>query len=87
MPIVLSPGEIRSLDVHLTLLPIETARLYGFVHRAFIYTPIVGATVTLIGDATFQGTTDADAHYDIPDIIPGTYTVEFSHPDYEPLVI
>lgn len=87
MPITLSPGEQKSLDVPLTPLPIEAARLYGFVHEAVIYTPIVGATVTLVGNATYQGTTGTDGYYDIPNIEPGTYTVEVSHPDYETAVI
>lgn len=87
MPIVLSPGEQKSLDVHLTPLPIESARLYGFVHEAIIFTPIIGATVTLIGAVTYQGTTDGNGYYDISDIEPGSYTVEISHPDYETLVI
>ena len=87
MPIVLGPGEQRSLDVHLTPLPEEAARLYGFVHEAVIYTPIVGATVTLVGTVTYQGITGADGYYDISPIDPGAYTVEISHPDYETLVI
>ena len=87
MPITLSPGEEKSLDVHLTRLPPEAARLYGFVRKAVIYTPIVGATVTLIGPVTYQATTGTDGYYDISPIDPGTYTVEISHPDYETLVI
>lgn len=87
MPITLSPGEQRSLDIQLTPLPIEDARLWGYVTDADTGLPIVGATVKLTGVDTYQQTTLSDGAYDIYPIIPGTYTVEVSHPDYETAVM
>ena len=87
MPIVLNPGEQRQLDVQLTPLPVESARLWGYVTNAATLAPIAGATVKLIGDQTYQQSTNIDGLYDIHPIVPGTYTVEVSHPDYETAVI
>jgi len=87
MPIVLNPGEQRQLDVQLTPLPIEPARLWGYVVHADTLAPVAGATVKLIGDQTYQQATDIAGLYDISPIIPGTYTVEVSHPEYETAII
>lgn len=87
MSITLSPGEQRQLNVQLTPLPIEDAQLWGQVTDAHTLAPVAGATVKLIGDQPYQQITNGEGLYDIYPIIPGTYTVEVSHPDYETTVI
>ena len=87
MPIVLSPGEQKQVDVQLTPLAVEPARLFGQVTNADTLAPVAAATVKLIGAQTYQQSTDIEGIYDISPIIPGTYTVEVSHPDYETAVI
>lgn len=87
MPIVLNPGEQKQLDVQLTPLPVEPARLSGYVTDADTQAPIAGATVKLIGDQTYQQSTNIDGLYDVSPVIPGTYMVEVSHPDYETATI
>jgi len=87
MPITLSAGEQRQLDVQLTPLPIEPARLSGYVTDASTGLPIGGATVHLIGPLAYTGVTDNEGVYDIVAIIPGSYSVEVSHPDYETATI
>lgn len=87
MSIVLNPGEQKQLDMQLTPLPAESARLWGYVVNADTFSPIAGATVKLIGNQAYQQSTNIDGLYDISPIVPGTYTVEVSHPDYETAVI
>lgn len=87
MPIVLNPGEQKEVSVRLTPLPIEPARLWGYVTDADTLAPIAGATVKVIGDQTYQQTTDLAGLYDIAPIIPSSYTVEVSHPEYETGII
>ena len=83
MAITLAPGEIRELSVQMQpiYVPPEPATLYGVVTDASTGFGIGGATVALVGYKST--TTSSNGAYQISDIEPGTYTVRFSHPDYE----
>jgi len=78
MPIEFSAGETKELNVELT--PIA-ASLKGQVIDAQTSEPIIGALVEVVDIAST--TTGIDGRYSITNIPPGSYTVRFSHSDYE----
>ena len=87
MAITLAPGEIRELSVQMQPLYVEPepATLHGVVRDAETGYGIGGATVALVG---YKSTTTlSNGSYQISNIDPGTYTVRFSHPDYEPVEV
>lgn len=49
--------------------------------------PIEGVQVTSIGATIVTDYTDAYGNYSLPDLTPGTYDVDFSHPDYIDTVV
>jgi protocatechuate 3,4-dioxygenase beta subunit len=81
MTIEFSPGETKQLNVSLTPIPVAPASLQGQVTDAATGQPIAGVLVEIVGLGSV--TTLADGTYGIIGIPPGTYTVRFSHPDYE----
>lgn len=83
MTITLAAGETRQLNVALTPLPPEPARLYGYVTDAAMAQPISGALVELTGVVNYSDITDAAGYYDIIGIAPGSYTVRVSAAGYE----
>lgn len=90
MPITLNPGDIRELSVQMTpvYVPPEKATLYGQVTDVDTGLGIPGVHVTLEGTGgTYGGYTDSQGNYQIPDIEPSTYTVTFTHADYQTIVI
>ncbi|MBU0691501.1 choice-of-anchor D domain-containing protein [bacterium] len=57
--------------------------LTGTVTDAATSAPISGVTVTVAGEGS-SGTTNATGVYTLNDVTPGTYTVNFTNPVYEP---
>lgn len=72
MPITLQPGEDRPLSVQLTPIPVEPARLFGYVTDD-TGAAIAGAVVELSGAFVYSGVTDGTGYYQITGIVPGTY--------------
>jgi len=81
MTVQFSEGETKELNVILQPIPIVPASLVGQVVDADTSLPIVGVLVEIIGLASTS--TAIDGTYSIINIPPGTYTIRFSHPDYE----
>ena len=81
MPIQFIEGESKRLDVSLNPVPIQPASLSGQVVDADTSGPISGVLVQVID--LVSTTTSSDGTYSITNIPPGTYTVRFSHTDYE----
>lgn len=81
MALILGPGETRELNVAMEPIPVPPATLYGRVIDAVTSLGIGGVLVEVVGAAST--TTASDGTYIIQNIPPGTYTVRFSHPDYE----
>jgi protocatechuate 3,4-dioxygenase beta subunit len=75
MPITLVEGEQRELDVQLTQIPSEPARLFGYITDAETGLPIAHAEVHLFqgGIEMYYETTGDDGYYIITNIIPGAY--------------
>lgn len=83
MAITLSEGEIRQLDVQLRPIPLEPARLHGYVTDFDTGAAIAGAHVELDGPYYYSALTNADGYYDIAGIAPGTYNGLVSADGYE----
>jgi len=84
MAITLGPGEQRLLNVQLTPVPPDPARLYGRVTNSQTGGGVAGAVVQITGTGGgYQGVTNSTGNYDIPGITPGTYDGMVTHPDYE----
>ena len=81
MPIEFLPGESKELNVGLQPLPVEPASVFGQVTDSTTGLPIPGVLVELLG--LTSTTTGPQGTYSITNITPGSYTVRFSHPDYE----
>lgn len=81
MPVEFLPGEGKELNVALQPLPVAPASLIGQVTDDTTGQPIPGVLVELLG-LTSTITTPGGT-YSIINIPPGTYTLRFSHPDYE----
>jgi len=81
MTVHFSEGETRELNVALTPIPVEPAVLVGQVIDAENSAPISGVLVEIVGLGST--TTAADGNYGITGIPPGSYTIRFSHPDYQ----
>jgi len=81
MTIYFAEGETKELNVALEPIPPVPASLIGQVINAETSEPIAGVLVEIV-DLT-STTTASDGTYSIMDIPPGSYTVRFSHPDYE----
>lgn len=81
MTIHFSEGETKELNVALTPIPLVPASLVGQVVDAETSGPIAGVLIEIVGLAST--TTASDGSYSIINIPPGSYTVRFSHPDYE----
>lgn len=47
--------------------------------------PLIGASITLT-PGSYQTSTDANGYYRIADIVPGTYTIHYTHPEVKPAV-
>ena len=88
MPITLSEGQVKELNAGLEpiYVPPEPATLYGVVIDAETGYPIAGVLVSLLGTA-LSAYTGGDGSYEITNIPAGTYSVEFSHADYETKVV
>lgn len=84
MSIILNSGEQRQLDTRLTPIPVEPARLFGYVMDANTDSPIASATIQLLVDAEVQyfTQTDTNGYFDIMGIIPGTYNGLVTAPGY-----
>jgi len=82
MPITLSAGEERQLNVSLTETVIPNASLFGYVTDAQTGSPIVGALVQLSG--SYAATTNSQGYYQILNIVPGTYSGQVTAAGYEP---
>jgi protocatechuate 3,4-dioxygenase beta subunit len=83
MTIQFSEGETKQLNVELTPIPPVPASLQGQVTDAETGLPISGVAVALAGPIAVGVLTGTDGYYSIGNIPPGSYTVRFSHPDYE----
>jgi len=85
MSITLSEGEARRLDTSLTpiYVPPPLATLYGTVVDAETGYGIGMVLVEVLGAGVIAARTDEAGDYNIPDIPAGTYTISFSHHDYE----
>ena len=81
MTIQFSEGETRELSVELTPIPTAPASLVGEVVDANTRIPILGVLVEILG--LISTTTGSDGTFGITNIPPGSYTVRFSHFDYE----
>jgi protocatechuate 3,4-dioxygenase beta subunit len=75
MPITLVEGEQRELDVQLSPVPVEPARLFGYITDAETGDPIASAVVRLFqsGIEIYYEATDINGYYDIAGITPGAY--------------
>jgi len=81
MTIHFSEGETKELNVALNALAPLPATLQGIVVDADTSLAIAGVVVEVVGlESTNTG---VDGIYSIIKIPPGSYTVRFSHPDYE----
>jgi len=78
----------NKLDVNLTPLyvPPELATLYGVVVDAKTGYAVTGVLVEVVGTG-LSDHTDASGNYEVTDIPAGTYSIRFSHADYDTLVI
>jgi hypothetical protein len=81
MTIHFSEGETKELNVALTPIPPLPASLIGQVVDADTSLPIVSVLVEIVG--LVSTSTATDGTYSITNIPAGSYTVRFSHPDYE----
>ena len=81
MSVTFSEGETKELNVALEPIPPTPASLFGQVVDADTGTPIAGVLVEIVG--LVSTTTASDGSYSIINIPPGSYTIRFSHPDYE----
>jgi len=81
MTVTFSEGETKELNVALEPIPPLPASLFGQVVDAETGDPIVGALVEMLGLTSTN--TGVDGTYSITNIPPGSYTIRFSHPDYE----
>jgi len=84
MSITLSEGQTKKLDISLTpvYVPPEPATLYGTVTEAGSGYAISGALVEVVGTG-LSDYTISNGSYQITNIPAGTYTIRFSHPDYD----
>jgi Carboxypeptidase regulatory-like domain/Prenyltransferase and squalene oxidase repeat len=78
--VTLMPGWILSLDTQLLVIPAQptTGTLIGQVVDAVGGQPLSGVTVTLAGDPPFAVTTDGAGGFSLPNVAPGSHTVDFS---------
>jgi protocatechuate 3,4-dioxygenase beta subunit len=81
MTVQFNEGETKELNVGLQPIPVEPASLVGQVVDAETSDPIAGVLVEILGLTSVS--TGIDGTYSIIDITPGSYTVRFSHPDYQ----
>jgi len=81
MTVQFSEGEIKELNVSLQPIPIEPAQLIGQVVDDDTGFLIAGVLVEVVG--LVSTTTASDGSYSIINIPPDSYTIRFSHPDYE----
>ena len=89
MSITLTAGQTKRLDVSLT--PVYTppplgAMLWGYVKDANTGAAIEDVKIELIGVSLSYYSfaySDSNGRYELADNPAGTYTVGFSHPDYE----
>ena len=90
MTIQFSEGEIKTLNVSLQPVPIAPATLMGQVVDANTALPIGGVLVEMrpqgLIPIIFFTTTASNGRYRIDGIPPGSYTVTFSHPNYQTVV-
>ncbi|MBN1340327.1 MAG: carboxypeptidase regulatory-like domain-containing protein [Bacteroidales bacterium] len=75
--VVVTAGNTTTLDFALT--GSEFGIVEGTVTDAITLLPIDGATVTM---GAYSTTTNATGFYQIVDVVPGTYDIDFTHPDY-----
>jgi hypothetical protein len=81
MTIQFSEGETKELNVPLQPIPVVPASLVGQVVDAISALPISGVLVEILGLTSTS--TSGNGTYSIINIPPGSYTVRFSHPDYQ----
>lgn len=81
MTVEFSEGETKEINVALEPIAPIAASMVGSVVDAETSEPISGVLVEIVG--LTSTTTAGDGTYSITNIPPGSYTVRFSHPDYE----
>jgi hypothetical protein len=81
MTVIFSEGETKEINVGMEPIPPVLASLVGQVIDAETSEPIAGVLVEILELTSI--TTASDGTYSITDIPPGSYTVRFSHPDYQ----
>jgi len=81
MTVQFNEGETKELNVALTPIPVEPASLVGQVIDAQTSEPISGVLVEILG--LISTNTGVDGTYGITGIPLGSYTIRFSHPDYQ----
>ena len=81
MTVTFSEGETKELNVALAPIPAVPASLMGQVVDAETLAPIPGVLVEIVGLGSTM--TAANGTYGIINIPPGSYTIRFSHPDYQ----
>jgi protocatechuate 3,4-dioxygenase beta subunit len=81
MTIQFNEGETKELNVGLQPIPMVPASLVGQVVDADTSEPIPSVLVEILGLTSVA--TASDGTYSIIDIPPGSYTIRFSHPDYQ----
>jgi len=84
MPITLSEGQTKILNASMasSYVPPEPATLYGEVIESGTNYAVSGVLVEVVG-TSLSGYTSSNGSYQITDIPAGTYTIRFSHPDYQ----
>ena len=82
--VTLMAGWILSLNTQLQAIPAQptTGTLIGRVVDAVDSHPLSGVTVTLAGDPPVVVNTDSAGGFSLPDITPGSHTVDFSLSGY-----
>lgn len=82
--VTLMPGWILSLDTQLLVIPAQptTGTLIGQVVDAVGGQPLSGVTVTLAGDPPVAVLTDGAGGFSLPNVAPGSHTLDFSLAGY-----
>ena len=86
--VTLTEGQTKELNIGLALVyvPPQLANLFGVVADTDTGYAVAGVLVEIVGTG-LSTMTASDGNYQIADIPAGTYTIRFSHVDYETLEV